>query len=101
MDAMDTSMGRMSDFTYNIERNMRQLKREIEPSSDGGLIVLQGHVESVECKVEGVNWIGIGIDSVFGTIVSGSADKTLRVWDANDYGIFRVDGSMFCHFKGS
>jgi WD40 repeat protein len=81
---LDEKIGEIGKQTMSVERNIRSFKSEInmlKPSQEtfepnSCIKTCFGHTDSVEC---------IDFESTFGKLVSGSADKSIRVWDLTTY----------------
>ncbi|KAJ3181347.1 Mitochondrial fission protein [Gaertneriomyces sp. JEL0708] len=89
LDDLDSKIGSIGDETITFERTIRTLKgrsaaitdveTEEEPTKippDTCFKTLYGHADSVET---------LDFDMPFGTLVTGSADRTVRVWDLSSY----------------
>ncbi|KAJ3032709.1 Mitochondrial fission protein, partial [Rhizophlyctis rosea] len=91
LDDLDRRVGSIGDQTASFERTIRKLKGdssaiiadvqeatedkpELPPSAC--IKTLYGHDDSIEC---------LDFDMPFGTLVTGSADKTIRVWDLSSH----------------
>ncbi|KAI8816995.1 WD40-repeat-containing domain protein [Fimicolochytrium jonesii] len=91
LDELDSKIGSIGDESQSFERTIRKLKGhsaaitadidvdeddvpEIPPNTC--FRTLYGHTDSVEC---------LDFDMPFGTLVTGSADKTIRVWDLSSH----------------
>ncbi|KAJ3162907.1 Mitochondrial fission protein [Geranomyces variabilis] len=90
LEKLDAKIGSIGDESQSFERTIRTLKGhsasyaadvEIEDERPAVKLntcfkTLYGHTDSVEC---------LDFDMPFGTLVSGSADKSLRVWDLSSH----------------
>ncbi|KAJ3009881.1 Mitochondrial fission protein, partial [Thoreauomyces humboldtii] len=92
LEELDGKIGSIGDESQSFERTVRTLKgytapiaAEIEDAAEPKLFdaalnscfrILYGHTDSVEC---------LDFDMPFGTLVTGSADKTIRVWDLSSH----------------
>ncbi|KAI8898925.1 WD40-repeat-containing domain protein [Globomyces pollinis-pini] len=85
LESLDERINAIGDQTVRVERKVRNIKGESaimiveEEEPEETNICLKtyfGHSDSVEC---------VDFESPFGQMVSGSADKTIRVWDMSNH----------------
>ncbi|KAI8803015.1 WD40-repeat-containing domain protein [Cladochytrium replicatum] len=81
----ESRLSNISEETIRTEKRIRSIKAdstvmeieappEIPP--DTCIMTLYGHSDSIEC---------LDFDGAYGTLVTGSADRTVRVWDLSSY----------------
>jgi len=84
LETLDERIGAIGDHTVKVEKTIRTIKGdsallksvEEEPGPNSCIKTLFGHLDTVEC---------LDFETPYGYLVSGSADKTLRVWDISSH----------------
>ncbi|KAK6095290.1 hypothetical protein MT418_004733 [Batrachochytrium dendrobatidis] len=90
VDSLDERIGTIGDQTIRVEKAIRTIRDdsvlllerlEADIPTNSCMKTLVGHTDSVEC---------VHFESPRALMVSGSADKTVRVWDLTTYGCAAV-----------
>lgn len=84
MENVDDRINTIGDHTVKVEKQVRSIKGEPcmieddEESEEPNTCIKTyfGHMDTIEC---------LDFESPFGHLVTGSADKTLRVWDMSSH----------------